>query len=103
MNYAVHSEAADAVVRKIEAGGGKAFAVQADVAQEDQVLAMFAAIDAKAVVSTMPDFALKLITPIAGAVPSKSCTVVDTSVASTTRMLSMKYAEPFGPDSPSPK
>jgi NAD(P)-dependent dehydrogenase (short-subunit alcohol dehydrogenase family) len=47
VNYAVHSEAADAVVRRIEAGGGKAFAVQADVAHEDQVLAMFAAIDAK--------------------------------------------------------
>lgn len=47
VNYAVHSEAADAVVRQIEAGGGKAFAVQADVAIEDQVLAMFAAIDAK--------------------------------------------------------
>jgi NAD(P)-dependent dehydrogenase (short-subunit alcohol dehydrogenase family) len=47
VNYAVHSEAADAVVRQIEAGGGKAFAVQADVANEDQVLAMFAAIDAK--------------------------------------------------------
>jgi NAD(P)-dependent dehydrogenase (short-subunit alcohol dehydrogenase family) len=47
VNYAVHSEAADAVVRQIEAAGGKAFAVQADVAHEDQVLAMFAAIDAK--------------------------------------------------------
>src|SRR5688572_31867872 len=66
-------------------------------------LTLFAAIDAKAVVSTMPDFALKLITPSVGAAPSKSCKVVDTSLASTTRMLSMKYAEPLGPDSPSPK
>src|SRR5262249_13433229 len=58
---------------------------------------------AKAEVSTMPDFALKLITPSVGAAPSKSAKVVDVLVASTTRMLSMKYAEPFGPDSPSPK
>src|SRR5688572_33074465 len=66
-------------------------------------LTLFAAIVAKALVSTMPDFALKLITPSVGAVPSKSCKVVDVSAASTTRMLSMKYAEPFGPDSPRPK
>jgi NAD(P)-dependent dehydrogenase (short-subunit alcohol dehydrogenase family) len=47
VNYAVHSEAADTVVRQIEESGGRAFAVQADVANEDQVLAMFAAVDAK--------------------------------------------------------
>jgi NAD(P)-dependent dehydrogenase (short-subunit alcohol dehydrogenase family) len=47
VNYTAHPEAADDVVRRIRAGRGKALALQADVAQEDQVLAMFAAIDAE--------------------------------------------------------
>ena len=47
VNYAHNSLAADEVVRQIRAQGGNAMAVQADVAQEDQVLAMFAKIDAK--------------------------------------------------------
>ena len=47
VNYTAHAEAADNVVRQIRAGGGNAIALQADVAQEDQVLAMFAAIDAR--------------------------------------------------------
>ncbi|MBC7918031.1 MAG: SDR family oxidoreductase [Rhodoferax sp.] len=47
VNYAHNSLAADEVVRQIRAQGGNAIAVQADVAQEDQVLAMFARIDAK--------------------------------------------------------
>ena len=45
VNYAANRGAADAVVRSIEQEGGTAVAIQADVAQEDQVLAMFAAID----------------------------------------------------------
>lgn len=47
VNYAHNSLAADEVVRQIRADGGTAMAVQADVAQEAQVLAMFARIDAK--------------------------------------------------------
>ena len=47
VNYAANRSAADAVVRTIEQEGGTAVAIQADVAQEDQVLAMFAAIDAR--------------------------------------------------------
>lgn len=47
VNYTAHAEAADNVVRQIRAGGGSAIALQADVAQEDQVLAMFAAVDAQ--------------------------------------------------------
>ena len=39
--------AAEDVVGQIRSAGGKAIAVQADVAQEDQVMAMFQAIDAK--------------------------------------------------------
>ena len=47
VNYAQQGQAADAVVERIRAAGGKALAVQADVAQEDQVLAMFQEIDAR--------------------------------------------------------
>jgi NAD(P)-dependent dehydrogenase (short-subunit alcohol dehydrogenase family) len=47
VNYTANSLAADEVVRAIRADGGTAMSVQADVAQEDQVLAMFARIDAK--------------------------------------------------------
>jgi NAD(P)-dependent dehydrogenase (short-subunit alcohol dehydrogenase family) len=47
VNYHSNSLAADSVVRTIRAHGGTAISVQADVAQEDQVLAMFAKVDAK--------------------------------------------------------
>jgi NAD(P)-dependent dehydrogenase (short-subunit alcohol dehydrogenase family) len=47
VNYAANSLAADEVVRAIRAGGGRAMAVQADVADEAQVLRMFEQIDAK--------------------------------------------------------
>lgn len=40
INYARSSEAADAVVAEIEAMGGEAIALQADVSQEDQVEAL---------------------------------------------------------------
>ena len=47
VNYAANSLAADEVVRAIRASGGTAMAVQADVADEAQVLKMFERIDAK--------------------------------------------------------
>ena len=47
VNYQSNSLAADDVVRQIRAGGGTAMAVQADVAVESQVLAMFERVDAK--------------------------------------------------------
>lgn len=47
VNYASNSLAADEVVRQIRQSGGQAMAVQADVAVEAQVLAMFEKIDAK--------------------------------------------------------
>lgn len=47
VNYASNSLAADEVVRTIRAGGGTAITVQADVADEGQVLAMFEKVDAK--------------------------------------------------------
>jgi NAD(P)-dependent dehydrogenase (short-subunit alcohol dehydrogenase family) len=45
VNYAVNRAAADEVVRSIVNAGGRAFAVQADVAHEDQILAMFEQVD----------------------------------------------------------
>lgn len=47
VNYSANSLAADEVVRQIRQGGGNAITVQADVADEGQVLAMFEKIDAK--------------------------------------------------------
>lgn len=47
VNYTRNSLAADEVVRQIRATGGTAITVQADVAVEAQVLAMFEKIDAK--------------------------------------------------------
>lgn len=45
VNYASHYAAAESVVREIRAGGGQALALQADVSDEAQVLAMYARID----------------------------------------------------------
>ncbi|MGJ7545802.1 SDR family oxidoreductase [Variovorax sp. LT1R16] len=47
VNYASNSLAADEVVRRIRADGGNAIAVQADVGDEAQVLAMFRKVDAR--------------------------------------------------------
>jgi NAD(P)-dependent dehydrogenase (short-subunit alcohol dehydrogenase family) len=44
-NYTAHPSAAEEVVRRIRAAGGRAIAVQADVAQEKQVLALFEQVD----------------------------------------------------------
>ena len=47
VNYTSNEAAANDVVGRIRAGGGKAIAVQADVADEAQVLAMFAQVDSE--------------------------------------------------------
>ncbi|MEP6968792.1 MAG: SDR family NAD(P)-dependent oxidoreductase [Betaproteobacteria bacterium] len=47
VNYTRNLDAAKRVVQQIEAAGGSAIAVQADVADEDQILAMYQAIDAQ--------------------------------------------------------
>ena len=47
VNYATNSLAADEVVRTIRDNGGNAMAVQADVGDEAQVLAMFQKVDAR--------------------------------------------------------
>lgn len=45
VNYASNAGAAEEVVRAIRAGGGQAIAIQGDVADEGQVLAMFEQVD----------------------------------------------------------
>lgn len=47
VNYAHNAQAAQQVVAQIEAAGGRALAVQADVGDETQILRMFAQIDAQ--------------------------------------------------------
>ena len=47
VNYTANSSAADSVVRQIRDAGGKAIALQADVSDEQQVLALFRRIDAE--------------------------------------------------------
>jgi NAD(P)-dependent dehydrogenase (short-subunit alcohol dehydrogenase family) len=47
VNYTDNAQAAEQVVQQIRAAGGEAVAVQADVADETQVLAMFSAVDAR--------------------------------------------------------
>lgn len=47
VNYQANQAAADAVVQQIRAQGGTAIAVQGDVAHEEQVLALFATVDAQ--------------------------------------------------------
>jgi NAD(P)-dependent dehydrogenase (short-subunit alcohol dehydrogenase family) len=47
VNYAANSQAAQEVVSRIRAEGGKAIAVQADVAEEEQVLGLFKAVDSQ--------------------------------------------------------
>ena len=45
VNYLKNRQAAEAVVAQIEAGGGRAIAVAADVAEEAQVIRLFEAVD----------------------------------------------------------
>ena len=47
ISYRDNRAAADAVTRSIERAGGRAIAVRADVASEDDVVAMFGAVDAE--------------------------------------------------------
>ncbi len=47
VNYAANADAAQAVVQQIRAGGGRAVALQADVASEDQIVRLFQQVDAE--------------------------------------------------------
>ncbi|WP_293662250.1 SDR family oxidoreductase [Rhodoferax sp. OV413] len=79
VNYASNSLAADEVVRHIRARGGNAIALQADVADEAQVLAMFERVDAKL-------GRISALVNSAGVV-DQACRVADMSLARLRRML----------------
>jgi NAD(P)-dependent dehydrogenase (short-subunit alcohol dehydrogenase family) len=79
VNYARNSLAADEVVRQIRADGGNAIAVQADVADEAQVLAMFEKVDAKL-------GRISALVNSAGVV-DQACRVADMSLERLRRML----------------
>ena len=87
VNYHSNREAADAVVAAIEKDGGKALAIQADVADEQDVVRLFATVDDK----------LGRITALvnnAGIVdqPSK---VADMAAERVARMMSVNVVGPF--------
>lgn len=87
VNFNSNREAAERVVEKIEADGGRALAVQADVSQEDQVVRLFETVDKE----------LGRVTALinnAGVVdqPSK---VVDMSSARVARIMSINVVGPF--------
>ncbi|MES1929372.1 short-chain dehydrogenase/reductase SDR [Salinisphaera dokdonensis CL-ES53] len=87
VNYHSNREAADAVVDAIEKDGGKALAIQADVADEQDVVRLFATVDDE----------LGRITALvnnAGIVdqPSK---VADMSAERVARMMSVNVVGPF--------
>lgn len=87
VNYHSNREAADAVVAAIEKDGGKALAIQADVADEQDVVRLFATVDDE----------LGRITALvnnAGIVdqPSK---VADMSAERVARMMSVNVVGPF--------
>jgi NAD(P)-dependent dehydrogenase (short-subunit alcohol dehydrogenase family) len=79
VNYARDSLAADEVVRRIRQQGGTAITVQADVSDEDQVLAMFAKVDAKL-------GRISALVNSAGVV-DHACRVADMSLQRLRRML----------------
>jgi NAD(P)-dependent dehydrogenase (short-subunit alcohol dehydrogenase family) len=79
VNFRDNSLAADDVVRDIRAMGGTAITVQADVAHEDQILSMFAKLDAKL-------GRLTALVNNAGVV-DVACRVDDMSVARLQRMF----------------
>lgn len=87
VNYRRNREAADAVVSAIEADGGQAIAVAADVSKEDEVTAMFATVDEKL-------GRLTALVNSAGIVdrPSK---VADMSVQRIERMMKINVVGPF--------
>jgi NAD(P)-dependent dehydrogenase (short-subunit alcohol dehydrogenase family) len=79
VNFHSNAAAAHNVVQQIRAKGGHAFAVQADVAQEDQVLLMFETIDRQ-------PGRLSALVNSAGVVDA-ACRVEDMSVARLKRMF----------------
>ena len=87
VNYLGNEAAAREVVTEIEAGGGAAIAMQADMAKEADILRMFEAVDAK-------------LAPLAGLVNNagivdKASKVADMSLERLERMFSINITGPF--------
>jgi NAD(P)-dependent dehydrogenase (short-subunit alcohol dehydrogenase family) len=87
VNYLSSEAAAKDVVSRIEEAGGKAIAVQADMAIEGDILRMFEAVDAK-----LPPLAA--LVNNAGIV-DKAAKVADMSLERLTRMFSTNITGPF--------
>lgn len=86
VNYVSNVDAANAVVTKIESAGGKAFAVKGDVANNDDVVALFKAADAYGSIVGLVNNA--------GIVDAKS-RVDDFSPERLTRMMSVNVLGSF--------
>ncbi|RJS91077.1 SDR family oxidoreductase [Salinisphaera sp. Q1T1-3] len=87
VNYRRDKEAADKVVAAIEADGGKAIAVAADVSVEDEVVAMFKTVD-----ETLGR--LTCLVNNAGIV-DQPCPVAEMSAARVSRMMAVNVVGPF--------
>lgn len=87
VNYAENADAARSVVSDIETAGGEAWAVKGDVSREEDVLALFEAIDER------PGKLVGLVNN-AGVV-DRPARVVEMSVARLTRMFSINLVGSF--------
>lgn len=87
VNYRANQEAAEAVVAAIEADGGRAVAVQADVADENDVAALFATVDEQLGPMTA-------LVNNAGIV-DQPCPVADMGAARVERMMKINVVGPF--------
>ncbi len=87
VNYHSNREAADAVVAAIEKDGGKALAIQADVADEQDVVRLFATVDDK----------LGRITALVNnaGIVDQPAKVADMAAERVARMMSVNVVGPF--------
>ena len=87
VNYHNNREAADAVVAAIEKDGGKALAIQADVADEQDVVRLFATVDDK----------LGRITALVNnaGIVDQPAKVADMAAERVARMMSVNVVGPF--------
>ncbi|AWN15309.1 Short chain dehydrogenase [Salinisphaera sp. LB1] len=87
VNFRGNREAAEAVVTAIEKDGGRAIAVQADVSNEDDVVALFEAVDER----------LGPVTALVNnaGIVDKPSAVADMSAARVERMMKINVVGPF--------
>lgn len=87
VNYRGNRKAAEAVVAAIEADGGRAIAVQADVSEENDVITLFQTVEAK----------LGAVTALVNnaGIADSPCAVADMSTARVERMMKINIVGPF--------